>query len=57
MTHLGISSVSGLSTLEKYLNESRLRLTRNILARNALAAVKLLRKVYPLERMSVNVVA
>ena len=33
--------VSGLSTLERYLNESRLQLIRNTVGRNALAVVKL----------------
>ena len=37
MTHLGISFVSGLSTLVKYLSVSRLRLIRNTQALNALA--------------------
>jgi hypothetical protein len=37
-------------------NESRLRLIRNIQARNALAVVKLSGKHYPLEPMFVNVV-
>jgi hypothetical protein len=55
MTHLGISFVSGLSTLEKYLNESRLRLIHNTRAKNALAAVELLRKLYPPGRTFVNV--
>jgi hypothetical protein len=55
MTHLGISFVSELSTLVKYLNVSRLRLIRNTVARNALAAVKLLRRLYPLERTYVRV--
>jgi hypothetical protein len=54
MTHLGISFVSGLSTLQKYLNVSRLRLIRNTQALNALAVVKLLRKPYPLERTYVR---
>ncbi len=41
MTHLGMSFVFGLSTLEKYLNESRLRLTRNTQVKNALAGDQL----------------
>ncbi len=55
MMHLGISFVSGLNILEKYLNESRLRLIRNIRVKSALAAVKLLRKVYLQGRTPVNV--
>lgn len=47
--------VSGLSTLERYLN-SRLQLIRNTVARNALAVVKLSRKHYPLGHMYVCVV-
>jgi hypothetical protein len=56
MTLLGISSVYGLNTLVRYLSVSRLRLTRNTVARNALAVVKLSRKHYLPEPMFVNVV-
>ena len=55
MMRLGISLESDLNTLEKYSRKSRLRLTHNIQAKNALPAERLSRKVYPREPIFVDV--